>query len=116
MKKQNNCKVNYDVFANNEELLAKIQAGGAQYDLIQPSDYMVATMLKLNLLEELDLDKIPNAKKYRQQLEGSCLRSHRQAFPCLHLGHYRHRLQQKILSKKLPPHGKTCGTRIIKAA
>lgn len=55
-EKQNNCKVNYDVFANNEELLAKIQAGGAQYDLIQPSDYMVATMLKLNLLEELDLN------------------------------------------------------------
>ena len=46
-EKQYNCKVNYDVFANNEELLAKIQAGGAQYDVIQPSDYMVATMLKL---------------------------------------------------------------------
>ena len=30
-ERQNNCKVNYDVFANNEELLAKIQAGGAQY-------------------------------------------------------------------------------------
>lgn len=51
-EKQYNCKVNYDVFANNEELLAKIQAGGAQYDVIQPSDYMVATMLKLDLLEK----------------------------------------------------------------
>ena len=39
-EKKYNCKINYDVFANNEELLAKIQAGGAQYDLIQPSDYM----------------------------------------------------------------------------
>lgn len=61
-EKQYNCKVNYDVFANNEELLAKIQAGGAQYDLIQPSDYMVATMLKLDLLEKLDLNQIPNAQ------------------------------------------------------
>lgn len=61
-EKENNCKVNYDVFANNEELLAKIQAGGAQYDLIQPSDYMVATMLKLNLLEEIDFKNVPNAK------------------------------------------------------
>ena len=34
-EKKYNCKVNYDVFANNEELLAKLQAGGAQYDLIQ---------------------------------------------------------------------------------
>ena len=62
-EKKYNCKVNYDVFANNEELLAKIQAGGAQYDLIQPSDYMVATMIKLGLLEELNSDKIPNVKK-----------------------------------------------------
>ena len=44
-EKKYNCRVNYDVFANNEELLAKIQAGGAQYDLIQPSDYMVSTMI-----------------------------------------------------------------------
>lgn len=61
-EKKYNCKVNYDVFANNEELLAKIQAGGAQYDLIQPSDYMVATMIKLGLLEELNKDKMPNVK------------------------------------------------------
>ncbi len=59
-EKENNCKINYDVFANNEELLAKIQAGGAQYDIIQPSDYMVATMIKLNLLEELNKANIPN--------------------------------------------------------
>lgn len=50
-EKKYNCKINYDVFANNEELLAKIQAGGSEYDVIQPSDYMVATMIKLNLLE-----------------------------------------------------------------
>ena len=58
-EKKYNCKINYDVFANNEELLAKIQAGGARYDVIQPSDYMVTTMLKLKLLEEMDLSKMP---------------------------------------------------------
>ena len=42
-EKKYNCKINYDVFANNEELLAKIQAGGARYDVIQPSDYMVTS-------------------------------------------------------------------------
>ena len=72
-EKQYNCKVNYDVFANNEELLAKIQAGGAQYDLIQPSDYMVATMLKLDLLEKMNmdniLDNIPNAKNLVSTLQ-----------------------------------------------
>ncbi|TMV46290.1 spermidine/putrescine ABC transporter substrate-binding protein [Paenibacillus mesophilus] len=59
-EKKFNVKVNYDVFSNNEELLAKIQAGGAKYDVIQPSDYMVATMAKLGLLEELNKANIPN--------------------------------------------------------
>lgn len=55
-----NVKINYDVFSSNEEMLAKLQAGGAQYDLIQPSDYMVATMIKLGMLEELNKENIPN--------------------------------------------------------
>ncbi len=59
-EKKYNCKINYDVFANNEELLAKMQAGGSQYDLIQPSDYMVATMIKLNMLEKLNMKNLPN--------------------------------------------------------
>ncbi len=61
-EKKYNVKVNYDVYASNEEMLAKLQAGGAKYDLIQPSDYMVAIMIKLGLLEELDKRKIPNAQ------------------------------------------------------
>lgn len=55
-----NVKVNYAIFANNEELLAKIQAGGADYDVIQPSDYMVGTMIKQGLLEPLNKDNILN--------------------------------------------------------
>lgn len=61
-EKQNNCRINYDVISNNEELLAKMQAGGAQYDLIQPSDYMVEIMIKLKMLDKLNLDNIPNKK------------------------------------------------------
>ncbi|MDQ0091123.1 spermidine/putrescine transport system substrate-binding protein [Paenibacillus anaericanus] len=59
-EKQFDVKINYDVFANNEDLLAKIKAGGNGYDLIQPSDYMVATMIKQDLLEPLNKDNIPN--------------------------------------------------------
>ena len=62
-EKENNCKVNYDVFANNEELLAKLQAGGAQYDIIQPSDYMVTTLVKLGILARLSSSSIPNLTK-----------------------------------------------------
>ena len=67
-EKENNCKITYDVFSNNEELLAKMQAGGSQYDIIQPSDYMVTTMLKLGMLEKLDVSKIPNWEKMDKAL------------------------------------------------
>ena len=59
-EKEYNVKVNYDVYSSNEELLAKLQAGEGQYDLIQPSDYMVEAMIQLGLLEKLNKDNIPN--------------------------------------------------------
>jgi spermidine/putrescine transport system substrate-binding protein len=68
-EKKYNCKVTYDVYSNNEELLAKMQAGGAQFDIIQPSDYMVTTMIKLDMLEKLDKSKIPNAANIAKNLQ-----------------------------------------------
>lgn len=50
----------YDTYDSNEDLLAKLQAGGTGYDVIFPSDYMVAQMIDLGLLAELDFDNIPN--------------------------------------------------------
>lgn len=49
-----------DTYANNEDLLAKLQAGATGYDIIMPSDYMVSIMIKENLLAELNRDNIPN--------------------------------------------------------
>lgn len=49
-----------DTFSSNEELLAKIQAGAAGYDVIVPSDYMVEIMVEEGLLAELDHDNITN--------------------------------------------------------
>jgi len=49
-----------DNFDSNETLLAKLQAGGANYDVIVPSDYMVQTLIGEGLLEPLDFDLIPN--------------------------------------------------------
>jgi spermidine/putrescine transport system substrate-binding protein len=50
-------ETNYD---SNETLLATLQAGGAEYDLIVPSDYMVQIMVDEGMLMELDYDVIPN--------------------------------------------------------
>ena len=59
-EEQYNVKVNYDLFGDNEELLAKIQPGNPGYDIIVPTDYMVTAMINLGLLEELNHDNIPN--------------------------------------------------------
>ncbi len=50
----------YDTFASNEDLLAKLQAGASGYDVIFPSDYMVAQMIELGLLAEVDAASLPN--------------------------------------------------------
>ena len=53
-------KVNYTNYATNEELYAKLKGGGAAYDVIIPSDYMISKMIKENLVQPLDFDNIPN--------------------------------------------------------
>lgn len=50
----------YDTFASNEDLLAKLQAGATGYDVIFPSDYMVAQMIELGLLAEIDAEQLSN--------------------------------------------------------
>lgn len=61
-EKKFNARVKYDNFANNEELLAKFQAGTKGYDVIVPSDYMVRALIEGKYLMELDKTKIPNIK------------------------------------------------------
>lgn len=55
-------KVKYDTYESNEALYAKIQPGNPGYDVVFPSDYMVKIMTSEGLLEELNLDNIPNKK------------------------------------------------------
>jgi spermidine/putrescine transport system substrate-binding protein len=52
--------VNLDNFDSNETMLSKLQAGGANYDVVVPSDYMVAQMIDLGLLQEVDPAAFPN--------------------------------------------------------
>ncbi len=61
-EKRTGISVVYDTFASNEALLAKLQAGAADYDIVVPTGYMLHQLVKLNLLTELDHSKIPNLK------------------------------------------------------
>jgi len=59
-EKETGIKVNYTNYATNEELYAKLKSGGASYDVIVPSDYMVSRMIEEDMLEPIDYSKIPN--------------------------------------------------------
>lgn len=50
----------YDLFETNEEMYPVIEAGGVNYDVVCPSDYMIQKMRENDLLAELNFDNIPN--------------------------------------------------------
>ena len=60
--KETGIKVSVENYASNEEMLAKLGAGGGSFDIIQPSEYVVEALVKEKLLRPLDKKAIPNLK------------------------------------------------------
>ena len=60
-------KVNYQTYDNNEAMYTKIKSGGAEYDIVIPSDYMIGKMINEDMLQKLDYSLIPNATLYIDQ-------------------------------------------------
>ena len=61
-------EVKIDVYDSNETMLAKMQAGGGgNYSVIYPSDYMVADMISLGMLTELDKARLVGMDKIREK-------------------------------------------------
>ncbi len=52
--------VHYQTVESNEALYSLIEMGGADFDVIVPSDYMIARLIEEDMLAELDYDNIPN--------------------------------------------------------
>ena len=53
-------KVNYTTFASNEDMYAKLSSGAVSFDIVIPSDYMIARMREEGMLLPLNYDNIPN--------------------------------------------------------
>lgn len=62
--------VNYDTFASCEDMYAKISSGAVSYDVIIPSDYMIAKMREENMLLPLDYSNIPNIENIDETFRG----------------------------------------------
>ena len=61
-EKEYGVQVIYDEFASNEDMYAKLKAGGSGYDIVFPSGDYVSIMIQQNMLEKIDRSKIPNLK------------------------------------------------------
>lgn len=62
--------VNYSNYESNENMYNKLQSGGANYDVIIPSDYMIAKLIEEDMLAELDFSNIPNYKNIMEKYRG----------------------------------------------
>lgn len=58
--KQTGIKVNVENYASNEEMVSKLPGGN--YDLIQPSEYMIEALTDAGELREIDKGSVPNLK------------------------------------------------------
>jgi spermidine/putrescine transport system substrate-binding protein len=60
-----------DTYPSNEELLAKLQAGGkGQYDVAVPTAEFAATLAKGGFLQKLDKGRLPNLKYINPRFRG----------------------------------------------
>ena len=63
-------KVNYTTFASNEDMYAKLSSGAVSFDVVVPSDYMIARMRENNMLLPLDFKNIPNYEYIDESFRG----------------------------------------------
>ena len=62
--------VNYTTYASNEDMYAKLKSGAVSYDVIIPSDYMIARLANEDMLLPLNFDHIPNYQYIEDQFRG----------------------------------------------
>jgi spermidine/putrescine transport system substrate-binding protein len=65
--KNTGVKINVAVFGSNEEMLAKLQAGSTGWDVFVPTNYTISTYQGLDLIQPLDLAKLPNYDQASQE-------------------------------------------------
>lgn len=63
-------KVVYDEYDNNESMYATLKNNAAQYDVVFPSDYMVARLIAEDMLEPINFENVPNYSLIMDKFKG----------------------------------------------
>lgn len=62
------CRLVYDAYTSNEEMLAKLAGGATGYDVLVPTGYAVAALIARGQLLPLDRDRLKNLGNLRPEL------------------------------------------------
>ena len=62
-EKTHGVKVLVDTFESNETMYAKLKSGETGYDIIVPSSYQIAAMVRDGMVERLDHSRLPNVRQ-----------------------------------------------------
>ena len=62
--------VHYTTYQSNEDMYAKLSSGAVSYDVIIPSDYMIARLKAEGMLLPLNYDNIPNYQYIDESFRG----------------------------------------------
>ncbi|MDO5713788.1 MAG: ABC transporter substrate-binding protein [Tissierellia bacterium] len=68
-EKETGIKVIYDTYASNEDLYMRMTSSSDRYDVVVPSDYMIERMIKEDLLQPFQPEKISNLSKINKNLK-----------------------------------------------
>jgi len=63
-EKETGIHVILDEFDTNESMYPRVAEGAVHYDVLCPSDYMIQKLISNDLVQPLDFNKLPDAKKY----------------------------------------------------
>lgn len=93
-------KVNYTNFDSNEDMYAKLKSGGANYDVIIPSDYMIERLVDEDMLLKLDMSNIPNFKYISDDYKGLYFDENNEYSVCYNVGYVALIYNSKLVDEK----------------
>ena len=61
------CRVKQDYYSDNEEMLAKLEAGAVGYDILVPTGNAVESLIRRGALRALDMSQLPHLGNVKQE-------------------------------------------------
>lgn len=60
-------RVNYTTYESNEVMYSKLKSGSVSYDVVIPSDYMIARLINEGMLKKIDVSKLSNYNQINER-------------------------------------------------